>query len=373
MTAVASGGALDVREATAADNAALLELTAACTMHGDIALRMDRAPDFFALSRLEGDRTRVMVATNEAGLVVGCAAASRRLAYVNGVEVASSYASDLKVHPSARGSGAADLLSCHVRDAAAELAGPDAPCVLTILAGNAAMERRATGPRGSPVLSRFATLAVQAIPLLWERRERPAGITVRAATDADIEEMAAVWRRFAPTRQLTAALDRETLAAWIAGAPGLAVDDYLLAIDGGGRIVGFIGAWDQTAFKQMRVVGYSPRLTMVRRAFNLAAPLAGAPKLPAAGGALPAVATVHLCAPEPVVLRALLMEAYRRQRGGRFTFMTVCLDVRDPLLAATRGLLAQPTIVHAYVTSGRGRTDPGTLGGLPLHYESALV
>jgi hypothetical protein len=371
MSAVAVGPALEVRDAAAADNAALVELTAACTMHGDVALRMDRAPDFFALTRLEGDRVRVGVATDESGRIVGCAAVARRLSWVNGAPTVTCYASDLKVHPDARGSGAADLLSCWVRDAG--LAGPEAPVVLTILAGNGRMERRSRGPRGTPILSRFATLRVMAVPLLGERRERVAGLAVREAREEDLEEMAALWRRQAPARQFAEVHDAASLAAWIAGAPGLHLRDYLVATDGAGRIAGFVGVWDQTSFKQLRVVGYSPRLAVVRRAFNLAAPLVGAPRLPEPGGVLPALATVHLCASEPRVLRALLLEAYRRHRGGRFAFLTVGLDERDPLLAATRGLLAQPTLVHAYVSSARGWADAEPLRALPLHHESALV
>jgi GNAT superfamily N-acetyltransferase len=371
--AVAAGDARVVREATTADNAALLELTAACPMHGDIALRMDRAPDFFALTRLEGDEARVGVVEDDAGRLLGCAAVARRVAYVGGVETLGAYACDLKVHPAARGGGAADALSYWVRDTAAELAGRGSLCTLTILAGNSSMERRAAGPRGTPVLHRFATLSVGAIPLLWERRERVAGRVVRAASGRDLEEMAALWARIAPRRQFAPVLDAGALAAWIAAAPGLDVRDYLVAAGPTGRIVGFLGVWDQTSFKQMRVVDYSPRLALVRRAFNAAAPLVGAPSLPEPGGALPALATVHVCADDPRVLRALLLEAYRRHRGGRFAFLTVGLDVRDPLLAATRGLLAQPTMVDAYVSRGRLNADPEPLRALPLHHESALV
>ena len=39
-------------------------LAAACPMRGDIELCMDRSPDFFALSRLEGDRSRVGVVSD---------------------------------------------------------------------------------------------------------------------------------------------------------------------------------------------------------------------------------------------------------------------------------------------------------------------
>jgi hypothetical protein len=134
-----------------------------------------------------------------------------------------------------------------------------------------------------------------------------------------------------------------------------------------------MGVWDQSGFKTLRVVGYSPRLALVRRAINAVAPLVGTPRLPEPGGALPMLSTVHTCATQVSVLRALILEAYRRHRAGRHALLSIVLDVRDPLLAATRGLLAQPTTVHAYVTTPRGNADPSMFDGRPLHYETALV
>ncbi|MFN2566173.1 MAG: hypothetical protein ABR499_14345 [Gemmatimonadaceae bacterium] len=371
--AVATRPALVVRDATTADNAALVALSASCTMEGDVALRMDRAPEFFALNRLEGDAWRVGVAVDADGSVVGCVAVARRRVWVNGVETTTAYVGDLKVLPAARGSGAADLLTEYARETSATLCGADAPVVLTILAGNRRMEHRTRGPRGTPVLARFATLAVAAVPLLWERRERVGGLSVRSASSADAEAMAALWREVAPGRQLASVIDAESLAVWVARAPGLALSDYLLAYDARGRLRGFVGVWDQASFKQMRVVSYSARLALARRAINLTAPLVGAARLPEPGEALPALASVHVCATDAAALRALLLEAYRRHRGGRYAFLTVGLDHGDPLRAATRGLLAQPTIVHAYVTTARGTGDPASLAGRPLHHETALV
>jgi hypothetical protein len=300
-------------------------------------------------------------------------AVARRLAWLNGVETTTAYVGDLKVHPRARCSGAADLLSRYAAEVSGALCGEDARVLVTILAGNTRMERRARGPRGTPVLARFATLDVAAVPLLWERREPVAGLTIRSATDADCDAMAALWRVIASGRQLAPTIDVASLAAWIGRAPGLAFSDYLLAHDARGRLRGFVGVWDQASFKQMRVVSYSRRLALARRAINVVAPLAGAPTLPAPGNALPAVATTHVCAGDAATLRALLLEAYRRHRGGRHAFLTLGLDVRDPLRAALRGLLAQPTLVHAYVTSPRGTADAAPLAGLPLHHEAALV
>ena len=364
--------ALQLRDATADDNEALIELAAACTMRGDIALRVDRSPDFFALNRLEGDASRVGVVTDDAGEIVGCVAAARRDAYVNGARSVMGYTSDLKVHPRARRTGAADLLSEYAREACRDLCGPDAPVLLTVLSGNRAMEHRARGPRGTPVLQRLATLNVMAIPLLWRRRERSEDVFVRAASERDIEQMCDLWNRRASDRQFAGVLEPDAFRDWLCLAPGLQVHDYLLAFDAAGHLRGFMGVWDQREFKQMRVLSYSPRLRWVRRAINALSAVTPCPGLPDEGEVLRGLATVHVCAPDAEVLRALLLEAYR-QRLGQAVFLTIGLDARDPLLRATDGLLAQPTLVDAYVTCANGYMDPAQFAERPLHYETALV
>src|SRR4030067_2745654 len=65
-----------VREATDADNEALLELERSSPLDlGDVELTMDRSPDYFASLSLQED-ARVMVAA-EGGRLVGVCAAAR--------------------------------------------------------------------------------------------------------------------------------------------------------------------------------------------------------------------------------------------------------------------------------------------------------
>ena len=363
-----------VRDATSADNDALVALAAACPMRGDITMCVDRSPDFFALARLEGERWRVGVA-EEAGAVVGCVMASERLAFVNGAATRTAYLGDLKVHPAHRGGFAADALEEFSREAVRGYGGDDMLGLLTVLGGNRAMERRALGPRGLPTLTRFATLDVHAIPLLWPRAETVAGLRVGAARVDDLDEMGTLWNRVAPRRQLAPVLGPARLRAWIANAPGLAIDDYLVARRADGRIAGFLALWDQYFIKQLRVLAYSARLAAVRTALNALAPIARTPRLPAAGAVLPSLAVLHCCVPadEPEVLRALLLHAYATRRGSGYLFLTLALDRRDPLRAALRGLLAQPTAVGAYATTAAGRWTGASLADRPLHFESALV
>ncbi len=237
------------------------------------------------------------------------------------------------------------------------------------------MERRADGPRGLPVLARFATIRSHAIPVLGRRARNADGFRVGPARPEDIEEMADLWARVAPQRQLAPVHDAQSLTQWIAAAPGLDLGSYRIARHRGGRIAGFVAAWDQSSFKQLRVTSYSRRLALVRTGFNLLAPLNGSTTLPAPGGELRCLNAFNVCVPgdEPGVLRALLLQIYAATRGEGYSCLNIGLDVRDPLTAAVGGLLAQPTDIHAYITTPSGAWTGPSLGNRPLHYETALV
>ena len=371
-----ASGTLTVRAATHHDGPALVALGLQCVMDGDIAMCIDRGPDFFALNRLEGDRWEVHVATAGDGTIVGCIAISERRTWLRGVVERTLYVSDFKVHPAWRGGGAADLLTERAREVCERMGGPAMPVVMTVLAGNRRMESRARGPRGLPTLTRFATVSGEAVPLLWPRSApaRETGLRVDRARAEDVDEMAALWARVAPGRQCAPALDAAGLTAWIARAPGLAIEDYLLARHPDGRLAGFAALWDQEPLKRTVVTRWSRRLSMVRRAFNAAAPRLGALPLPAAGQPLRASTLVHLCVPsaDAPALRAVVLAAYGALRG-RSSFLLLGLDPRDPLRAALDGLLAQPTRVHAYVTTAAGRYGGAPLGDRPFHHEIALT
>lgn len=370
-----SGRAATVREARPEDNGDLVRLAAACPMRGDTVLCVDRSPDFFTLNRLQGDEWKVGVAVEPDDTIVGCAAIAARHAWLNGLPVAMSYVCDLKVHPEYRRRGVADALSGWLRTAAGELAGPDAPALLTILEGNTPMEKRADGRRGLPRLRRIATIEAWSIPLVLPRRRRVRGIDVRAAGVNDLDDMAALWNRVAPGRQLADAFGSGGLAARIQSSPWPGPEAYLLARNADGRLAGFVGLWDQHEFKQIRVLRYEPRAAALRRTVNVLAPLVGAARLPPPGESLRYLTAVHVCVPpdRPDALRALLLVALSAQRSRGYGFITIGLDANDPLNGALRGLWAQRSRIGAYLTSATGAYEGPQPDGRPVHFELALV
>lgn len=365
-----------VRTAGPDDNAGLVALATACPMRGRIALCVDREPDYFALNRLRGDDWRVGVVDTPDGRIIGTVAVASRRVYLNGIVRRICYVSDLKVHPRWRDGDVADALTRWVRVACSDLAGSDAPCLLTILEGNRAMERRASGPRGTPRLTRIGTIDAWSIPLVLPRRTRSnRRLTIARAAPDDQEDMADLWERVAPGRQFAHVCGPCGRDGGMGRPPGLDLDAYLVARDIDGRIAGFLGLWDQHELKQLRVVRYDTRLGAVRQLLNLGAPFLRGTRLPPPGEALRSATSVHTCVPaaRPEVLRALLLHGMPTLRRAGHAFVMLGLDCRDPLAGALRGLWAQPSRVGVYLTSATGAYEGPEPDGRPLHFEIALV
>ncbi len=83
------------RLATNEDNQQLIELTAASGMMGEIALRIDRKPDFFKLLKLRG-KSKVFVAV-DGNTIIGSVCVSLQSVYIGGEIFPIQYIGDFKV------------------------------------------------------------------------------------------------------------------------------------------------------------------------------------------------------------------------------------------------------------------------------------
>lgn len=362
-----------VREAQPADNAALLALTAACPMEGPLALRLDRAPDYFAFTRLAGGWSRVGVAPGAAGELDGCVAVAERRLHLGGAPTRTFYASDLRVRRAARGRGAADALVHFVAASAAERAGRDATVWMVVLAGNRSMEARVAGPRGLPRLTRCARIETHALLLLRPPRAESDALDVHPADATHLGDMAALWTDVAPRRHFTACLDGAAFAGAV-NAPGLGPGAFHLARERSGRLAGFLGVWDQSAVKRWVITRDSARTRLTRAAHNGLARALGAPRLGGPGQPLLGASVFMACVPpeRPDVLRALLAAAGRRLRRDGIPLLHLALDARDPLRAALRGTSAVATPFDLYLSSPAGRLAGPLPDGRPCHFEVAL-
>lgn len=91
------------RKAKIEDNQQLIDLTATSGMTGDVALRIDRQPDFFSLLKLRGE-SKVFVALNNE-IIIGVICVSLQHVYVGGQVFPIQYVGDLKVAESYQNKG----------------------------------------------------------------------------------------------------------------------------------------------------------------------------------------------------------------------------------------------------------------------------
>jgi hypothetical protein len=192
-----------IREATEGDNAALVDLARLCPMNGEMSLCIERSPDFFALSRLFGDPWRVFVAEDATGKVIGCTGLAFRQTYFGSQPRVVAYLSDVKVHREHRGPelAAADRLIRAAIESLRDTAGDEGLLFFTIMAGNRNAEKWGPGLRGSPPLTRFATLDAYSVPLIWAPPPPRSERRVVPAEAKDVGEMIDLWRRLAPEVQ----------------------------------------------------------------------------------------------------------------------------------------------------------------------------
>jgi GNAT superfamily N-acetyltransferase len=232
-----------VREATPADNAALLALDRQCVVAAVTPVAFDRSPDFFARSRPYA-HWRTYVAEGDSGLIgVGAMALKRVL--VEGRSVEAVYFYDLRVAPSFRRLGVAKA----VGDAIRLYARSVRPAVgySLVMEGNIAsstfVQGRGSRPARSCVLS---LIPVEGIPPTEK-------IRLRALDDDEVEPVLRLARAAHPDHDLFPFPDAGSLRDRLLRVNGLGFGG-LYGWDDGGDISGCFGLWDYSPVMRMRIL-----------------------------------------------------------------------------------------------------------------------
>ncbi len=303
-------------------------------MPGEISLAFCREPSFSLAGRAGNLESQPIVSRDgETGEIVGVGERSIRRAYVDGRATALGYLSNLRGAVERRsGLGLARgyryLRSLH--------ADGKAPFyVTTILEQNAdAMALLTSGRGGLPTYERVATLVTYLVPIHRRRRAPGGGLVERVGPDALRDAVACLdaWNRrhqFAPVYE------------WddLAGRTGLLPDfspENLYAARDGDRVVGTLGVWDQSGFKQTVVSSYSRRVARARPLYNAYAALRGVPGLPAERTELGLLYGAFLSATDAssAVAEALLERAAADWAGRGASYLVLGLAEGHPLSAA---------------------------------------
>lgn len=298
-------------------------------MRGAVGYTLEREPDFFALTKLQGSAgSRVAMIPKDHDAIAMVMMAPMR-AWVGGRMVQSAYLGDLKVHPDYRKAGAAGRILRFAVDALRR-----EQILLSsflVLGGNPMLQLMENG-EGRFELQKLRSIRNFLMLFGSARGTRPE-VTVSAATSEAIPEMIELWNRVNGRRSFAPVLDDELFARWTSSSVTLA--DFRIARREG-RIVGFAAAWDSSDIKQIRLLRLSPFLRASSMLYNALAPVLRRPRFPRSGQQLRFLYVAHACAERADDLEALLAHIHDEHRRAGYLYMDLALDRADPLVPAVK-------------------------------------
>ena len=261
---------------------------------GRIAISYEREPEFSTGCDATGENATVLVARDlDTGATAAVACRSEREVFVNAAPTRLGYLGQLRVDRRYRGRwlvsrGFSMLKQLHDRH-------PLPGYLAAVTAGNREAEgilvrkSRKAFPAFHPVAS-YCTLAIPA--------RRVAAVSgVESATAADIPEIVRFLQATGSRRQFFPVWTEARLIALTARL-GLRLEDVQIARRGG-HIAGVIGLWDQSAYKQDVVRGYSGWIRLAVPLYNASAPWLRRPRLPKPGERIRSGYAIFTCV-EPV-------------------------------------------------------------------------
>ena len=337
--------------ATTADDAAIRRLLRDNHMPGFVRLTFEREPDYFHGANLAGAHDETIVAYTSRGQLVCAGRCSRRPGWLDGAPAPVGYLAELRLDAAAR--GRFRVVRDGYRFFAAQRPPGDATFYFTSVAADNFRARRflERGARGMPTyhfLAELTTLLV-AVP----RHPRPSTrLQVSAATPDDLPTLQRLLAAHGERHQLAAVWSADTLRAL--PRHGLPLDHFLVA-HADGTPVGCGALWDQRAFRQTVIHGYT--LGGLVPAYNLLAPLFSAPRLPRPGSTLAHGFLSPLALEKPVagLLPDFVAAFFPLARRAGLDYLTLALPATDGRLSALRRRFA----TRAYASRLYQVTWPG--------------
>ncbi len=357
------------------DDAELRRLLASTPMPGSITVTFEREPNYFLGGPTMGHRCDVLVARHlPDGELAGVLCHAIRPVFVNGTETEVGVIGQVRIAPQYQGKGllhrGLPLFIEHSR--------PDLPNYGVIAADNPRARRAMVDhpPEGFVVreVARINTLG------LIIRRPKPLvrGPTiVTRGTRAELAEIVAFLRHQGSTRQYYPAYREDDFTGG-GTTRGLALEDLIVARRSG-RVVGVVGVWDQSQYKQTIVRAYGGWLRPLRPLYDLAARVVRAAPLPKIGGEIRAAYVSFVCVADDDqgVMLALLREAYNEACRRGFSYLMIGLTDDDPLLPAARRYAHIPyrswLVAAAWKPGEVGRDLFPVLDGRPAYVEIAAL
>jgi hypothetical protein len=331
------------------DDAELRQRMAEDYMPGDISLSFRREPSYFLGSQIQGETVQVAKCIDrKSNRIIGLGCRALSLAWINGKLQRVGYLADLRAQQEYRGStllarGYRFFRQLHQAD-------PVALYYTMILEGNVHAQRLLSSGRcGLPMYRDIGRFLTPAIFLDVPRSKISVpGIHFTRARQHQLREIFQFVQRWHSRKQLAPTYSEEDISH--GRLHGLRVQDIYLAMRGN-QIVAVCAAWDQCAFRQTHIEGYSKALRFTRPLYNSLAAFTSLKPLPPVGSMVPYfyLALVAVENNEPSLFAALLRHVYRQRRNDGWHYFIVGLHERDPLAQVLQGYRRIQTAGRLYV------------------------
>jgi hypothetical protein len=330
----------EIELANEADDYDLRGLLRRSPIPGSISVTFEREPSFFDSCRVRGDFFQVGIGRDRStGTVIGLGTRSVSPAFVNGRPALLGYLADLRLDEQYRGGtliarGYRFLRQLH-EDHRARLY-----TTMIFSENHAALTTIASGRAGLP---QYHDMGVVHSPGINIRRTKPpinAGCDILRGSDDLLPEIVECLNRNNSRRQFAPV---HTVAMFKTQWRDFSISNFYAAVRGS-RVIGVLGCWDQSAFKQTRLAGYGPRLRYLAPLANILRPITGAPLFPKPGQEVSYFYISFIAADEDDVqiFRALLRGAHNNAVGSRYLYAILALHERDSFLPALRDYSLTP-------------------------------
>lgn len=312
-----------------ADDQDLREVIENNFLEGDIRVSFARHPNFFHSVDILGFKNDVMVARNNDGRVVGYGIRSLKKVFVNGESRDIGYLSGLRLNQKFR--GGLGLARAYQFFKKLHQDGAVPFYFTTIVKENLEAISILTSQKGRlpayESLGAYNTYAVHLpIKVIGTGKAR-----IRTAESCDLEAIAKFVNSMNVQKQFSPVYDKD-----FADCPikyrGLRKEDIYVAWENG-EIIGVAAKWDQKAFKQNIIVGYSRKMQFYRFFFNLYARCWRISPLPKIGCQLNSFYLSFLAIKnnDETVFRSLIERISQDNLGKGYMYFLIGLSPDDPL------------------------------------------
>lgn len=321
--------------AQSTDNNQLQNLLNKTAMDGWVQITLKKEPHFFdAVSVGHPFHETVIGRDSETGSIIACGSRAIKAAYVNGIPQDIGYLSNLRIaSPWQRTMtlvrGYRFLRTLHYRK--------NVPLYLTtIIEDNAYAKQILTSERaGLPAYKDYGAFHTFLIPIIKEGFSAPSGLVVRKAALESFDEVISFINGEGLKKQFYPVYTKEHFMSSNQFLRDLNIEHVYVAYDNN-AIIGVIGAWDQTAFKQIVTDKYNNLVRYTYPLYNMWAHMRGTPPLPRAGETLRClyICMVAIKNNNTDILRVLLNQCMIDMHSRQINYCLIGFHEKDPLMNA---------------------------------------